>query len=571
MKMRKKVLSTLLAATVMAGMLAGCSGNQTASPETAAPSEAEDSSAEAGESAGSDENTEASGGGRPQISIALPSLPTGTGKDSEMELWLEDTFGVDLELIALPSDSEDRQTQINLMMSDDELRPDLIWFNENNAKEYEQWRDAGLLVDLYPILKENGTHMVTYYTDTDQLNALFSTYEDGKMYRLIADVSEPGSTSTVVRKDWMDKFGMDEISTLDQYVEYLRRCVQEDPDGDGQANTVGLSGSKDSAMLALYPFWGAYGTHPEEWFIQEDGSIKYGAILPETRDAIAAISEVYQEGLIDSNLITGAKDFNAELWPEGKVGSFYVWSYNLTPAYAPGTDFRNKNPGGEYIRIEPVAGSDGFKSDRPSSPYGSGYISITDKCEDPAAAFRLLDGIMEPMNSIWLKNGEEGVDYRMVDGEMEVLTNKETQDAKGIGIFSVYLERKDAYNIEIGVEGNARFAAGQKASEPLREKIAFLREKSRPEWNAKQSVLKDLYQTTFWGIVTGELPIEAFDSFVEEWYAQGGDAVEQEANEYWAKQQVQYEEFMSKYEMELAPLVVEYDYDIDSLTGVKSE
>ena len=53
--------------------------------------------------------------------------------------------------------------------------------------------------------------------------------------------------------------------------------------------------------------------------------------------------------------------------------------------------------------------------------------------------------------------------------------------------------------------------------------------------------------------------------------SQGGDAVEQEANEYWAKQQVQYEEFMSKYEMELAPLVVEYDYDIDSLTGVKSE
>ena len=218
-----------------------------------------------------------------------------------------------------------------------------------------------------------------------------------------------------------------------------------------------------------------------------------------------------------------------------------------------------------------MAGPDGFKSDRPSSPYGSGYISITDKCEDPAAAFRLLDGIMEPMNSIYLKNGEEGVDYRMVDGEMEVLTDKETQDAKGIGIFSVYLERKDAYNIEIGVEGNARFAAGQKASEPLREKIAFLREKSRPEWNAKQSVLKDLYQTTFWGIVTGELPIEAFDSFVEEWYAQGGEAVEQEANEYWAKQQVQYEEFMSKYETDLAPLVVEYDYDIDALTDMKEE
>ena len=569
MKKRRKLLSTLLAATMVFSMLAGCSeGGNTAADENTSSASEEAVPAETDDTVAADEQA---GGERPSISIALPSLPTGTGADSEMELWLEETFNVELELIALPSDSEDRQTQINLMMSDDELRPDLIWFNENNAKEYEQWRDAGLLVDLYPLLKEYGTNMVTYYTDTDQLNALFSTYEDGTMYRLIADVSEPGSTSTVVRKDWMEKFGMDEITTLDQYVEYLKKCVQEDPDGDGQANTVGLSGSKNEAMLALYPFWGAYGTHPEEWFLQEDGSIKYGAILPETREAIAAISEVYQEGLIDSNLITGAKDFNGELWPEGKVGSFYTWSYNLTPAFSPGVDFKNKNPEGEYIRIEPVTGPDGFKSDRPSSPYGSGYISITDKCEDPAAAFRLLDGIMEPMNSIWLKNGEEGIDYRMVDGEMEVLTDKETQDAKGIGIFSVYLERKDAYNIEIGVEGNARFAAGQKASEPLREKIAFLREKSRPEWNSKQSVLQDLYQTTFWGIVTGELPIEAFDSFVEEWYAQGGDAVEQEANEYWAKQQVQYEEFMSKYETDLAPLVVEYDYNIDELTGIKAE
>lgn len=318
MKMKKSMLSMLIAASMVSGLLAGCSGGGTAASEEVA------SSAEAGESVAESGNAETAESSRPEISIALPSLPTGTGKDSEMELWLEDTFGIGLDLIALPSDSEDRQTQINLMMSDDELRPDLIWFNENNAKEYEQWRDAGLLVDLYPLLKENGTNMVTYYSDTDQLNALFSTYEDGKMYRLIADVSEPGSTSTVVRKDWMEKFGMDEITTLDQYVEYLRKCVQEDPDEDGQANTVGLSGSKDDAMLALYPFWGAFGTHPEEWFIQEDGSIKYGAILPETREAIMAISEAYQEGLIDSNLITGAKDFNAELWPEGKVGSFYT-------------------------------------------------------------------------------------------------------------------------------------------------------------------------------------------------------------------------------------------------------
>ena len=157
MKMKKSMLSMLIAASMVSGLLAGCSGGGTAASEEVA------SSAEAGESVAESGNAETAESSRPEISIALPSLPTGTGKDSEMELWLEDTFGIGLDLIALPSDSEDRQTQINLMMSDDELRPDLIWFNENNAKEYEQWRDAGLLVDLYPLLKENGTNMVTYY------------------------------------------------------------------------------------------------------------------------------------------------------------------------------------------------------------------------------------------------------------------------------------------------------------------------------------------------------------------------------------------------------------------------
>lgn len=538
--MFRKIISLLLIIVLFSLMLIGC-GTKTINEK------GDEQVTESGKNKVDDAKT--SDEKRVSIAITLPSSPDNTPSGSFVQKYMEDKVGVDLELIRLPSDSDDRKTQINLMMSDDKLRPDIIYFTSSSAKEYEQWKANGLLVDMYPLLRDYGSNIISYYKKVDSdASALFSTYEDDKMYRLITDVSEPGSTTTVIRKDWMEDLGIDKIETLEEYVDYLRMCVNEDPDGNGQKDTVGLTGGKED-MMALYPFFSAYGTFPENWFIQEDGSIKYGAILPETKDALAAISSAYAEGLIDPNLISGAKSFVDELFTEGKSASFHTWAFFLTPSFSPLHDFKTKNPGAEYIRLKPVSGPSGFASDRPSDPFGTGYVAITNKCEDPAAAMRLLDALVEPEASILIKNGEEGIDYEMVDGEIKLLTSKEERDEKGIRIFALLLERKDEYNIEIGELGNANFADQQQAALPLRAKMAFLREKVRPVNNEKQANLNALYKTTFWSIISGEQPINTFDNFVTEWYAQGGKEVEQEANEYWAKQMLEFDEFKKAFDL----------------------
>ncbi|HHY83664.1 MAG TPA: hypothetical protein GX505_13455 [Clostridiales bacterium] len=546
--MLRKVLAVLLTITLILSLAAGCSKPVDEKPggdkqeSTPKPTQ------------GSSEGGDPVQKERVPITITLPSVPSGTQPDSYIEKLVEDKFNIDLNVIPLPSNSDDRKTQINLMMTDEKLRPDIIYFGSSSAKEYEEWKANGLLVDLYPLLAKHGSNIVSYYKKVDNdASALFSTWENGKMYRLITDVSEPGSTTTVVRKDWLDKFGM-EIETLEDYMEYLRKCVYEDPDGNGQNDTVGLTGGKED-MMALYPFYSAYGVYPEEWIIQEDGSIKYGAVLPETKEALRVISEAYKEGLIDPNLISGAKSFTDELFVEGKAASFHTWAFFLTPSFAPLHDFQVKNPGAEYIRQRPVKGPDGFASDRPSDPFGSGYVAITSKCKDPEVAMQLLDGLMEPEFSILIKNGEEGIDYVMENGEIKLLTSKEERDAKGIRMFALLLERKDEYNIEIGEKGNANFADQQQHALPLRAKFAFLRDKVRPKNNEYQANLNTLYKTTFWSIIAGELPIDAFDQFVEEWYAQGGAEVEQEANEYWAKQKIEMDEFKAAFDRDLAKLL----------------
>ena len=64
----------------------------------------------------------------------------------------------------------------------------------------------------------------------------------------------------------------------------------------------------------------------------------------------------------------------------------------------------------------------------------------------------------------------------------------------------------------------------------------------RNEWNAaptelqkeKWTGLQKLTDETYFGIITGQLPVDAFDEYVTTWKAQGGDEILAEINEWWA-------------------------------------
>lgn len=47
-----------------------------------------------------------------------------------------------------------------------------------------------------------------------------------------------------------------------------------------------------------------------------------------------------------------------------------------------------------------------------------------------------------------------------------------------------------------------------------------------------QAVLEDLEIQTFTNIITGQSPVDEFDSFVEQWNALGGEMITQEVNEW---------------------------------------
>ena len=131
-----------------------------------------------------------------------------------------------------------------------------------------------------------------------------------------------------VRQDWLDKLNIPAPRTVEDVEAIARAFVERDPDGDNQADTVGLTGSGSSlyanGYAGIHDFTGlfaSYNAYPGLWLKGEGGSIVYGTTTVETREVIAKLRAMYAEGLIDKEFAL-RKDPN-QLLASGEAGMFF--------------------------------------------------------------------------------------------------------------------------------------------------------------------------------------------------------------------------------------------------------
>ena len=125
--MRKKVVSMLLATVIAASMLAGC-GN---------------GSSESGGDAGSGEG---SGTSDEAYDLTLYSINT---TDPEFDQWLdnvEEATGLNINVIAAPTDSDTRQQKITTILSTGDSSVDIIEINDEMSSAFKNsgWLEPGM-------------------------------------------------------------------------------------------------------------------------------------------------------------------------------------------------------------------------------------------------------------------------------------------------------------------------------------------------------------------------------------------------------------------------------------------
>lgn len=233
------------------------------------------------------------------------------------------------------------------------------------------------------------------------------TYGEGDIYSILN--KKEGGTLPTVRQDWMDKLGLDQPETLDEFYEVLKAFKERDPDGNGKDDTYGLS---TSGLYDIQGFMSAAGVK-YRYVIGEDGK----RTIPYATEAAVPVYEwfakLYREGILDPNFATNDTGKMRELFLSDRVGMVTYWDAwvglfnNMRLQDDPGTAFVAKG-------IPGAVSPDGDYMLRRGDPSVWG---IPVNAEQPEAAIAFMEFWHSEPGNILSTLGIENVDWTKENGD----------------------------------------------------------------------------------------------------------------------------------------------------------
>lgn len=457
------------------------------------------------------------------VSILMRSLgftfPEGLSENQNPYLeYIEEHTGLNVNLHILPAIGYEKALD-NIISSDSP--PDMInavseiWIanqvKEERLKPLDEW------IDRYgPDLKKNIPDSVW---DKVRFN--------GRIYGIPSINQVKGMELMYVRKDWLDRLGLDPPVTLEEYEKVIEAFATQDPNGNGEQDTYGLS-----MMHSLYrsaPFFGAFGIQLNKW-TERDGKLVYSNILPEMKEALAFLAKLYRNKWLDPDFPMNNNSSFAQKIEEGKIGLFSATWYDTRGPIAKN---KEKEPHAEWIPLEYPTGKKGLKGAYATDPAKS-YQVIPSKSNHGEAVIQLLNFIAGEgkdtltlgfENEIWKRvNGEIVTDFKEHDKHLyrEIYTSlAQVVDRQLLKtrLDSLGKKYKLYENIEIAERNLIEDLFTGPPTPTMKEKMSTL--------NSLQSV--------FTKIIVGAAPLDDFDRYVREWKEKGGDDITQEVNEWYEK------------------------------------
>ena len=400
---RRKLISVLLAATMMAAMFAGC-GSDAASTD-------------AKENAAGADSTEAGGVKEFTAFFAVPG--SEINDDNEIQQIIADKTGVKVKETWLTGQTAEEA--VGMMITGGEL-PDFICGGSGQSQLY----DADVLVALDDYL-DDYPNIKNFFTQQqwDQLRQ-----DDGHIYWIPQFSNIKGEEKVCTHNDeafwiqarvlkWAD---YPEIRTMDQYFDLIERYNEANPTmEDGTENIPYTILCDDWRYLCLenapqfldgYPNDGSCIVDPETLTVIDynttDTAVKY----------FQKLNEEYQKGIVDPESFTQTYDeYIAKLSTGRVLGMIDQW---WDFAYTAGDAIKQAGldaQGCDYIPL-PITIDESVKNQWHCSGgvlNVSDGLAITTSCEDVEAALQFVDDLLsQDIHNLrfW---GVEGVDYNVDD------------------------------------------------------------------------------------------------------------------------------------------------------------
>jgi len=447
----KKLLVTLLAASMCLSMLAGCgSDEETTTTDETTTSEA--TTTEDSEDEG--EESEAAGDVELQDFTILGSHATGAtyftidefdefaSVTAFKELGNEYGLNLDFELVADDQYLTTLQTRF-AAMSD---IPYYVAMYGMTEAEVMQLAAQGVILDINPLLEESNGTAKEFFTEGEFGSAAYRKVctPDGKMYwvpnlyitKYGDTYGETGTNYTVgIRQDWLNTYELEMPDTLDEFENAMKTFNENDPSGAGNANVAGMH------VYSANPC--AFGDSMGQWF----GLVR--SLIGNNWDTGEAISPWHQPGVKDymtyMNKLNAAGLYDTEMIGSTstlstKYASNYVGAMNV---YAIGTTYEptiesvfdpdnTENPV-LYQPMVPFAAVEGIQPllSLEDPVYIWDEFCFTSNLEDAKLGAAFLDCYYSQEHIDLINYGVEGINYEIDgDGNKKFIQYQAEEDGK---------------------------------------------------------------------------------------------------------------------------------------------
>lgn len=542
--MLKKAFAALTATALAVGMLAGCTDSQSSS------------------SSGSGDSKERNG----VVTITtVRTLKDDTkfreGEDlnnNPITRWSEKELGIKWKTLWTAPNDEQYHNKIRLALSSGQKLPDV--FKVSDGQLINDLIRSGKVMPVDEAIEKYASpRLKKIYEQFPE--AFYPATVDGKRYGIPRFSGGNGSDSLLwIRKDWLDKLGLQPPKTIEDLEKIMDAFVNKDPDGNGKKDTIGLTLASKNGLatwLADGSFiFGAYGNYePGSWSKGEDGKLVYGSVQPSMKKALAKLNEWYQKGYLDKEVGILDEQTAIKSFVAGKSGIISA------PPWAAGwpiADALKNNPGAIVEPYPLPSGPDG-KIGRRGEGLVTGMFLFSKDFKHMDKFFQYLDEAYAYVynDSKYFKYGlAEGYDYVMKNGK-PVYDDKEipggrldpgayfiTEAIPTVPymlydlveeLYTTKRQPKNAYEYTRIVSLGESF---MKAATIVNQQNQYRIENefTGPPTKTMQKrgeFLTKMERETFANIIYGRAPLSAFDDFVKKWEESGGKEITKEVNEWY--------------------------------------
>lgn len=266
--------------------------------------------------------------------------------------------------------------------------------------------NEGAIVPITPYLDLAPNYVAAIGAD----KAGITNANDGQIYAISSIIDIPPAYQMAIRKDWLERVGLDVPETWEEWLTVWRAFRDQDANGNGDPNDeIPMSACGLNQLNYLMHAFKVYPDNYYGMFVYPGTSeVQCSYIADGMKDAMKYLKKLYDEGLLDPESFSQNQDTYTAKGTADTLGYLTV-----AGAFV--------NVGNElhwdYQGLAPFPDSEGNRLTNKRASCGGNHFAITSNCENPEAALRYVDYLYSEEGTTLAWMGVEGVSWEWMDEE----------------------------------------------------------------------------------------------------------------------------------------------------------